>query len=73
MVSGSEIDFNVFNIPCNNPPGKYTVVVTNPDGRSARLENAIEVSDCKTGVLGDICGKGIYVDNGRVKTDCDVP
>jgi hypothetical protein len=72
MVSGSEIDFGVFNIPCNDPPGKYTVVVTNPDGRSASLENAVEVLDCKNGLLGDICGRGIYVDNGKVKTDCGV-
>ena len=72
IKSGSEIDFEVFNIPCDNPPGKYTVVVTNPDGRSAMLENGIEVADCKNGVLGNICGKGIYVDNGKVKTDCGV-
>jgi hypothetical protein len=70
--SGSEIDFEVFNIPCDNPPGKYTIVVTNPDGQSATLENALEVSDCKNGALGNICGKGIYVDNGKVKTDCGV-
>lgn len=41
-VSGSEIDA-IFNV-CGASPGKYDVVVTNPDGSEARLVEGFEVT-----------------------------
>jgi len=43
IVSGAEIRFNVFNIPCSNPPGQYNIVVINPDGQSGMLANSFVV------------------------------